>query len=63
MAQLGTIRRVLDEFCIARSVSIDSPLAIDAANHLVTLRGRELDLRQLRAELDSWSRGRSPAQA
>ena len=58
---LGEIRVVLDEFCADHSVDIDSPLAMDAAKVLMGLTEQDLDLPQIRNELESWSQTRATA--
>lgn len=56
MPCMVTMRRALDEFCIERSIGIDSPLAIDAAQRIVGFSCHDLTSTQLRHELEQWYR-------
>ncbi len=55
MTGMGTLRKAIDAFCSARAIHIDSPLAINAAYHVLSIADRERSLAELQAELDEWS--------
>jgi|AraplaCL_Cvi_mCL_1032061.scaffolds.fasta_scaffold27189_1 hypothetical protein len=54
MTGIRTMRDAIDAFCSARDIPIKSPLAINAAYHLISVTGRERSLAELNAELDAW---------
>lgn len=54
MMGLVKMRMAIDEFCIAREIEIDNPLAIDAAHHVVGIANQERTLEELRHELEIW---------
>lgn len=54
MTGMGTMRKAIDAFCSARAIPIDSPLAINAAHHVLGITGRERSLAELQEELDAW---------
>lgn len=56
MTSMTTMRMAIDEFCAERAIAIDSPLAINAAHHMLGIAGRDRSLSELRAELDEWCR-------